>query len=141
LNPGKPRIGWAKTSRWPHPPLWVIGVVVSWGLFLALQFLFDHYFRAQGETCPFHWLTGHSCATCGSTRAVLALFQGQVLKALWYNPLVTGIILASGLLSLLRLTTGRSLTFKLKPLERWILGILAVLAFFGNWIWVLRTLG
>lgn len=37
-------------------------------------------------TCPFHWLTGLDCPFCGAQRMVLALVQGHVAEAFWYNP-------------------------------------------------------
>ena len=37
--------------------------------------------------CPFHALTGVPCPGCGSTRAVLALFRGDVAAAFGFNPL------------------------------------------------------
>lgn len=37
--------------------------------------------------CPTYTLTGIPCPGCGSTRATLALLHGDILQALWYNPL------------------------------------------------------
>ncbi|MGE0432531.1 MAG: DUF2752 domain-containing protein [Planctomycetota bacterium] len=36
--------------------------------------------------CVFHDATGMPCPTCGSTRALLALWRGDLLTALRYNP-------------------------------------------------------
>jgi hypothetical protein len=38
--------------------------------------------------CPFHWLTGFPCATCGGTRALLALGRFEFGTAIAWNPLV-----------------------------------------------------
>jgi hypothetical protein len=38
--------------------------------------------------CPFHWLTGLPCASCGGTRALLALSRFDLGAALAWNPLV-----------------------------------------------------
>lgn len=43
--------------------------------------------------CAFQNLTGLPCPTCGSTRGSLALFDGRILDALAFNPLV----MASGI--------------------------------------------
>ena len=39
--------------------------------------------------CPFHAWTGLPCPGCGSTRATLALLEGDVATALAFNPLAT----------------------------------------------------
>lgn len=134
------QVRWLPTTRFPRPPLWAVGVVVFWGLLLILLLFIEQHSRIQAETCPFHWLTGHPCATCGSTRALLALLQGRILEALWYNPLIAALLLVGGTLGLLRLITGRSLLIHLKPKERWVVGMLALLVFLGNWVWVLKVL-
>ena len=38
--------------------------------------------------CMFHEMFGIYCPGCGGTRAVVALLKGQLLKSLWYHPLV-----------------------------------------------------
>lgn len=38
--------------------------------------------------CVLWEMLGIYCPGCGGTRAVLALFHGQILKSLWYHPLV-----------------------------------------------------
>ncbi len=48
--------------------------------------------------CPFHWLTGLPCATCGGTRALLALSKFDLSAAVVWNPLVAvaAIVFAAG---------------------------------------------
>ena len=38
--------------------------------------------------CVFYTYLGLYCPGCGGTRAVYALFHGQLLKAVWFHPLV-----------------------------------------------------
>jgi hypothetical protein len=47
--------------------------------------------------CPFHWLTGVPCLTCGSTRALAALAAGDLAASLRFNPAVLPGCLASAL--------------------------------------------
>ena len=42
--------------------------------------------------CLFRAVTGVPCPACGNTRAVVTFFKGNILEALYYNPL--GILLA-----------------------------------------------
>ncbi len=39
-------------------------------------------------TCMVYRVLGFYCPGCGGTRAVLALFHGNLLQCLWYHPLV-----------------------------------------------------
>jgi Protein of unknown function (DUF2752) len=59
---------------------------------------------AQGmPACPFHWLTGFPCATCGGTRALLALGRFDLGAAFGWNPLVAGagiLFIAGGVVAL-----------------------------------------
>jgi hypothetical protein len=59
---------------------------------------------AQGmPACPFHWLTGFPCATCGGTRALLALGRFDLGAAFLWNPLVAGagiLFIAGGVVAL-----------------------------------------
>jgi hypothetical protein len=53
--------------------------------------------------CPFHWLTGLPCATCGGTRALLALGRFDLGAAFGWNPLVAGagiLFIAGGVVAL-----------------------------------------
>lgn len=47
-----------------------------------------NWMSRQGFPCLFRRLTGLYCPGCGGTRALRYLLQGQVMKSLYYNPLV-----------------------------------------------------
>lgn len=96
-----------------------------------------------GAICPFKLATGFACPACGSTRAVLALFEGR--NPLQYNPigLVTFAVgalalalmlrdLATGSDRLLRIWSKAEVIARRPPIA--IAGV-ALLAF--NWIWTL----
>lgn len=42
----------------------------------------------QGFPCLFHLMTGLYCPGCGGTRAVRALFRGDLAMSFQYHPLV-----------------------------------------------------
>jgi hypothetical protein len=45
--------------------------------------------------CPFHALTGLPCPGCGATRALVALAQGDVVRAIGWNPLATSVFVSA----------------------------------------------
>lgn len=63
--------------------------ILGGGLLAALALLPLDALAPLAGTCSFRDLTGYPCATCGTTRAVLALGHGRLLAALRFNPLVT----------------------------------------------------
>src|SRR4029078_6987697 len=66
-----------------HELIWFlvsIGSFVGSALWLALALPWPR--------CPFLSITGFPCITCGSTRCAIALFHGDFLSALRWNPLV-----------------------------------------------------
>lgn len=44
--------------------------------------------------CPIRYATGIPCPTCGSTRAIIALFKLDIMASLRYHPFVVPIIIA-----------------------------------------------
>lgn len=67
-----------------HVP--AIGTLAA-GAFLKARFHLD---------CPLHAATGLLCPACGTTRACLALGQGQVAMAVRDNVLFMGLLLLTG---------------------------------------------
>lgn len=63
----------------------VIGVFILLGVYLRFRHLSLGRFFLP---CILYSLTGAYCPGCGGTRAVQLLFQGHLLKALIYHPLV-----------------------------------------------------
>jgi len=63
-----------------------LSIHVVWALILVTALLASRFL--QSSTCMFHELTGLPCLTCGSSRAVQALFAGDFLGMLYFNPLV-----------------------------------------------------
>jgi hypothetical protein len=42
--------------------------------------------------CPFKFLTGCDCPTCGTQRSILSLLKGDFLKSWEFNPLGLGLV-------------------------------------------------
>lgn len=61
----------------------------------ALIFIYFLFYRMTGfrlenylRPCVFHEITGYYCPGCGSTRAVYALFEGDLLQCFRYQPFI-----------------------------------------------------
>lgn len=90
--------------------------------------------------CALHSLTGIPCLTCGSTRAALALTQGDWTLALALNPLATGAIVvgvAGGLAAPLWVAGRGPLPRSLGSAGRWRVAACLVLA--AHWIYLIAT--
>jgi hypothetical protein len=91
--------------------------------------------------CRFHDMTGHPCPTCGITRGVLAVSEGNLLGGLRQNPLIVGVLLAG------MAYTPFAWWFWLAGRPRWRLSstsrrariawaIAGAAALFGNWLFL-----
>jgi hypothetical protein len=110
-----------------------------WLLLVLAGVLLEQRGGPAMETCLLHRLSGQPCPTCGSTRVVLALGQGDWLAALRCN-LMVALGLPLGALWLgLRLSLGKALRVDLSPRERSTVLILGLVALLANWVWVLQT--
>lgn len=101
--------------------------------------------RASAEpVCFWHRLTGLPCPTCGTTRALRALFDGHIADAFRLQPLAMGA--GALLLGLSAFDAFGVIVFRrvvrvaLSTRERRLLFGLALAAVLLNWIYLVRTL-
>jgi hypothetical protein len=98
------------------------------------------------EVCLFKYLTNIPCPSCGSSRSVLALFNGDLRDALWWNPfglLIFLILILSPFWIIFDLLTGQSTLYQIytrteQLLKRKIVFIPAILLVLANWIWNIK---
>jgi len=83
--------------------------------------------------CPFRRFVGLPCPGCGSTRAVLALLQGDVAAALALNPLAVFLVFVGPLAWYF----GRHRTWSRRMVV--LVSILALLAVASNWAYLLLS--
>ena len=65
-------------------------------IYLFFKFVLHIDFVRLMPVCTFYATTGFYCPGCGGTRAVLALFRGEILNSLLYHPVVPYAALVSG---------------------------------------------
>ena len=63
-----------------------LSIHVVWGAILIL--LLSLLKILPSFACPFYHITGIPCMSCGTTRAVAAIWRGDIIDAFWFNPLV-----------------------------------------------------
>ncbi|WP_185215820.1 DUF2752 domain-containing protein [Sphingobacterium mizutaii] len=128
--------------RNPRSRLYITtGIVCFIGI---IWLLLDYYASANITLCPVKLVTGYPCPSCGTTRSISALFNGQLKDAFMINPLgiVSSIIIMAVLvLMLLDLVAKRDCYYKVyNQVEKFlqqhkafsaILVILVIL----NWAW------
>ena len=137
----KMRIRIIQVSRRPRLPFWAVCLVSVWlALGAAINLLAVRTERAI-HLCLFKWLTGVPCPTCGFTRGILSLFQGQISRAWLYNPLLFSILGVFFFALVLRSLFGRSVHIRLTQAERIAVWLLAIALFFANWVYVISQVG
>jgi hypothetical protein len=89
--------------------------------------------------CVFLSVTGIPCPTCGATRSLAALMDGQILEGLVHNPLVVGATIAflvGGMVVPLWAWRRGNAPVIATPIPMWTrLGIVALIT--ANWAWVI----
>jgi len=70
--------------------LYLVGVllIVALGVLIFMIKVLHMNYQLSSFPCIIHELTGLYCPGCGGTRAVIALFQGEILTSFMYHPVV-----------------------------------------------------
>ncbi len=93
-------------------------------------------------TCAMKVATGLPCLTCGSTRATMLLFDGHVLDALTFQPMMMFIYLFLtiwGSISLWAFVTRKRVKIKLTDREDFVLKALLVGIPITNWFYLVNA--
>lgn len=97
------------------------------------------YDKIPVPLCPFKSLTGLPCPGCGGLRAANALLHGNILGAIYTNPLSCVVILCIAILPLLYLydnIAGKHLirSLLMRTWNRWVTLMFSIVII-SNWIW------
>lgn len=109
-------------------------------LFVLLGMLVLRFGLALLPNCMFYEATGLHCPGCGGVRATLSLLRGDILAALYYNPMVV-LLYAALAVGYLFFAWNALLRHDYKPpfdlfSPQWGFGVLGVVMLF----WVIRNL-
>ena len=117
--------------------MWAVAIVVVW---LGLVWV-THRWAPDTTLCHFKRVAGVACPTCGLTRGVTTMLDGDVAGGLRYNPFVLGVGLVFLAVMAVRLLLARTPRLELSVTEKRIAwGALAAL-FFANWAYVIVCVG
>lgn len=90
-----------------EPQLRSVNVALAGGTAVAVASAATSYVTGFG--CPLYDVSGHLCAFCGATRAVVALVNGNPVHALHSNGLVVMILAFAAVRFLLQAVGGRTI--------------------------------
>jgi hypothetical protein len=101
------------------------------------------YYHFHIESCLFHKITHIPCPSCGSTRSVFALLNGEFASAFYYNPLGYLILLLMITLPVWvvydHILGKESFIRSYKNIEslfkKYYIAIPSILLILGNWVW------
>ena len=135
------KIELARASRRPAWPIWAICLVLVWLVLGSITVWLSAYTGQTVQLCLFKRSTGIACPTCGLTRGLLSLLQGEIAAGWLYNPLLFSIITIFFAGSVTRVISGRSVRVQLTPTERRVLWVLAIAMVLVNWTYVAFYVG
>jgi len=99
--------------------------------------------RPGPVTCPFRFVTGFPCPTCGMVRTTRHVMHGELAAAWRTNPLDAFTLLvatpAAVLMFLVNRSWGWAVRFHVDRRERTALWLLAAVALAANWAYVLSS--
>ena len=127
----------ARQHRRTIAPWWAVAIVAAWGAAVAAIGAVGAISGHGIMLCHFRRMTGFPCPTCGSTRAVLSLVQGEIARGLAFNPLAVVALAALICAAVVQLFTKRRVAVRMSRRERYLAWGLAVVALLANWAYVL----
>lgn len=118
---------------------WAVLLGVAWLTMVIAGVVVEKATGHPVQMCMFKRLTGLPCATCGSTRAMLALAHGEPARAFTLNPMVCVLLAIAPVWLLLRWRRTRTGGQAAAWSSSWriIAWAAATGLFFANWAYVI----
>ncbi len=104
-----------------------------WGVTILATWVANRHLAEPIELCMVRRSTGHPCPTCGSTRLVLSLFQGNIVGAIQINPFVFAALVVGALLLLIRVVLARRLVVRWTGMRVGVGISLLILCMLASW--------
>lgn len=130
-----------RVCRRPPWPLWAVVLVGLWLALGGAAILLSRYLDRPVSLCLFKRLTGIACPTCGFTRGAMNLLYGRFVQAWLCSPLLYSVIGLFFAATIVRVLLGRAVQFHLRPAERGVAWIVAVVLFVANWVYIILYVG
>jgi hypothetical protein len=118
-------------------PTWAVAIVVVWLGGVGLANWLSRSVESPPPLCLFHRVTAVPCPTCGTTRMLLALGQGQLADAVLSNPFMFAVLVLGAIWLILRLGFGCQLSLDIGPVARRRAWIVVTILFLFNWAYLI----
>jgi hypothetical protein len=119
------------------------GIIYGGIALLALAAAWVPQVAAYAPDCAFKGVTGVPCPTCGTTRSLIQLSHGNILSALFMNPLAALCMIAAVLYFIYSLATLVSglprIVLTLSDKEKNILRTGAAMLLLAQWCYLIAT--
>ena len=125
-----------KRPRIPRPPLLPVVIAAAWCVLVVATVIVTAATGMEITTCHVFAATNFPCATCGGTRASLALLGGDLGAAFRHNPLITLTLVLGAAVAALRLFGGRQVVLDCGRGGWAALTLLLIVAVALNWYYV-----
>jgi hypothetical protein len=126
-----------RCRRVPRVPWWFASLMGVWAVVVAAGAVLIRQSGVDHSLCHIRQFSGVPCPTCGTTRAVFALFSADLAGAIAFNPLVLFATIVLALIVAVRLIAARQITVRLSSREQWVVATALLVMVLLNWLYVL----
>lgn len=115
----------------------MLPVVIAWLLLFFLGFFLSELSEHALPLCMMKLVAGIPCPVCGSMRALESLSRFEIIAAFRSNPLIVLFGFVTLVILVLRLLTGQTVRFEASNRQKLAAGIIVLVLFVANWIFLI----